>query len=343
MDNRVEHIDIAKGITIILVALFHSKLTVLFPETIQSMGLFRLPVFFFLSGIFFHVATDTKTAIWKKADSLLKPYFFTLFALLAISALLQDEHLLWQLKGLLYGNGETIRHKWLPMWFLTHLFVVYCFSYFLLKLTDIKNRHTFYKVGLIILLLIIGIQWIDLFWRIKIVLLTKEIELPGLPFSLDIVFISSAFFLMGTFMKKFIVDFKPNLLLLSASLILFFYIALFTNAYISLNMRSYPEPIFSTIAAICGIYFIIFISFYINKIPLVRNVFFTFGQASLFILMFHLFIGNTAYNYFIQYIPYKIDLESAIYAFLISITAPLLIKIIVSKIKVLSFFYCPVK
>jgi len=51
MNNRVEHIDIAKGISIILVALFHSKLKLFAPDIINSMGLFRLPLFFFLSGV----------------------------------------------------------------------------------------------------------------------------------------------------------------------------------------------------------------------------------------------------------------------------------------------------
>ena len=45
MADRVEHIDIAKGISIIFVALSPSKLNTFTPELMNSMGLFRLPFF----------------------------------------------------------------------------------------------------------------------------------------------------------------------------------------------------------------------------------------------------------------------------------------------------------
>jgi len=63
MSGRVKHIDIAKGISIFLVALAHSthifaplvssKLIFYYQAVISPMSLFRLPLFFFLSGYFF--------------------------------------------------------------------------------------------------------------------------------------------------------------------------------------------------------------------------------------------------------------------------------------------------
>jgi fucose 4-O-acetylase-like acetyltransferase len=62
MDGRVKHIDIAKGISIFLVAMAHgtpvfvplvsSKVIFYYQEVIGPISLFRLPLFFFLSGIF---------------------------------------------------------------------------------------------------------------------------------------------------------------------------------------------------------------------------------------------------------------------------------------------------
>ncbi|MEW8495846.1 MAG: acyltransferase family protein, partial [Candidatus Thiodiazotropha taylori] len=53
MGVRVKHVDIAKGISITLVAMFHTKLRIFVPDIVDPLSLFRLPLFFFLSGIFF--------------------------------------------------------------------------------------------------------------------------------------------------------------------------------------------------------------------------------------------------------------------------------------------------
>lgn len=52
--DRVKHIDIAKGISICLVAMFHSKMKFYFPDIIEPMALFRMPLFFSYQEYFFH-------------------------------------------------------------------------------------------------------------------------------------------------------------------------------------------------------------------------------------------------------------------------------------------------
>jgi len=343
MTNRIEHIDIAKGICIILVALYHSNLKLFAPEIMYSMGLFRLPLFFFLSGVFLNASTDVPTFLWKKSDALLKPYFFTLVIVLIVTSITEEGHIIEQLKRLLYGNGHTFRISWVPMWFLPHLFSVYCFAYFFLKITSVQEKHILYKVAVLIIFMVIGVKFIDLFWHVKIILWGKEVVLPGLPFSFDIVLVSSSFFIMGGFLRKNIINFKPTFFMLYMSVLFFIAIAILTDAYIHLYMRIYTNPLFATLGAICGIYFVISASFYINKITIIRNVFVTFGQASLFILIFHKYIGSNTYNYISEFSGSEFGLGCAILAFLISITVPILIGFIVSKNTILSFFYFPFK
>ncbi len=79
MKDRYLHIDIAKGISICLVAMFHSQLGNYYPSIIDPMGLFRMPLFFLLSGIFFSWNPEPHYFFTKKFDSLLKPYFVVLF------------------------------------------------------------------------------------------------------------------------------------------------------------------------------------------------------------------------------------------------------------------------
>lgn len=342
MTNRVTHIDIAKGISIIFVALFHSKLKLFIPDVVNSLSLIRVPLFFFLSGVFFSASADARTFLLKKSDALLKPYFVTLLAVLVITTIfLKEDHLALNFAMIFYGNSETIR--WDPMWFLTHLFAVFCFTYCIFRFTDIQEKNIPYKVAILVVLMIIGTQWIDAFWHVKINLLDNEVILPGLPFSVDIVFITSSFFIMGAFLRKMVINFNPNLYMLSISTLVYFAIVSLTDAHIDLNGRTYTNPLLATTGAICGIYFIIYTSFYINKTTILRNIFLTFGQASLFILIFHSFIDARSYTYFSESGTHDLDFWYAISAFIICIIAPVLIRFIVTKNVILSLIYLPLK
>src|SRR5215475_5458676 len=137
MSERVRMIDIAKGITIAGVAFQHSHLDNFLPGLNHSLGLFRMPLFFFLSGIFFNEAIHFGDLVLSKTDSLLKPYFVTLGAFLLVDIIL-GRQFIPGLEGILYGNGVTIRWvaPWAgPLYFLTHLWVLFIFSYLILSIT----------------------------------------------------------------------------------------------------------------------------------------------------------------------------------------------------------------
>ena len=53
-NNRIAYIDLAKGFCIVLVVLFHAKgvLNIHYASD-TFLGSFRLPLYFFLSGLFF--------------------------------------------------------------------------------------------------------------------------------------------------------------------------------------------------------------------------------------------------------------------------------------------------
>lgn len=340
MTNRVTYIDIAKGISIILVAVFHSSLKYYSPSFID-FSLIRMPIFFFISGIFFSISTNTYTFLWKKTEALLKPYFITLLALFIVSVLLEEKNLQWTLAGIFYGNGHTI--EWTPMWFLTHLFAIYVFTYIIFKLTNIQEKNNFYKTIFVIILIVIGTQNIDMFRYIQTTLSGKELIVMGLPFSLDLILVSSSFFIAGTFLKKTIIIFNPNIYAIIASVLILIVISIYTDASIDMNERIYKNPLFATIAAICGIYFVLSISYYLDKTIFLRKILLMFGQASLFILIFHAYIGFMAVKFVIWLGLKEPSLWLAMILFLISISVPLLIRTIVLKSKFLSYIYLPVK
>ena len=260
MSGRIRTIDIAKGLTIVGVAFQHSHLGNFSAGLNQALALFRMPLFFFLSGIFFNEAIALRDLMLSKTDSLLKPYFVTLGALLLIDIMLGREFIP-ELKGILYGNGETIRWVTLwagPLWFLTHLWVLFIFSYLIFSITKLQSKPCYHKVLLVFLLLITGTATVDKFWHFPMNINGRIIVIPGLPFSFDLVFISAAYFISGRFLREHIKSFRPKPLFVFLTLSLFILIAIFTSAKIELDGRIYHEPLASTIAAYLGIYLILY-------------------------------------------------------------------------------------
>ena len=80
MQNRIEFIDLAKGVCILLVVIVHCGL----PLTIPGCLNLRMPLYFILSGIFFKTYNGLCDFILKKTNKLLVPFlFFYLIAYIA--------------------------------------------------------------------------------------------------------------------------------------------------------------------------------------------------------------------------------------------------------------------
>jgi len=336
MQHRREHIDVAKGLSIILVALFHSKLTFLYPAIIEPMSLFRMPLFFFLSGVFFSYNTDIKTYVMRKADDLLKPYFCILFILFFVKALLGLEHADWGFIGIFYSTRDTI--SWTANWFLTHLFAVHLFVYCLFKYTNFSSYTANTKYALVFTTLVIGGFGVKLFWQINLF----DSVLPGLPFSIDLIFITSGFFIAGTILKRVVIAFKPNLFLLSLSCVGFILLAQYTSVGIRFYLRTYDNPILSTLAASFGIYIVLCISVYLLKINPIKRALSFCGRSSIFILIFHMFIGANVYAFLFTYTSHMLNLFTiCAIAFIASILGSLAVQYIIEREYLLSLMFKP--
>ena len=127
MSDRNHFIDVAKGFGILLVVLGHNPL-VLQPksELFNVIFSFHMLLFFFLSGVLFKPGKSFTCTFKEKFDALLKPYFVTLILHDTVKILGNNGDILPYLYRMLYGNGDSVR--WVPLWFLTHLFIVSLFS-----------------------------------------------------------------------------------------------------------------------------------------------------------------------------------------------------------------------
>lgn len=287
-------IDIARGIGIILVVLGHN------PAVLQDKGeLFRviysfhLPLFFFLSGVFLKDSAPVGPFVLSRADALLKPYFVVL-VLLGIAHMLAPRAFpvtattpLAYFSGVLYANASTV--AWTPLWFLPHLFVASLVSMAILRVTRALERRTAWLFLITGALLAAGIAWMDTFWQIDTTRLhfMGLDKLPGLPWSLDLAFISTTCMLAGFLLSKPVVAMRFSAAGLLVATLAFASLHGWFDETIDLNLRAYGDPLICTLQAALGIYLVLCASALLQRYAAFRRSLSYIGSASLFILLFH--------------------------------------------------------
>jgi fucose 4-O-acetylase-like acetyltransferase len=294
MNARVEHVDIAKGISITLVALHHSDLQPFVADATRPLGLVRMPLFFFLSGLFVAWAQPTGTFALKKADALLKPYLVVLLGLLAAHALAGRPGLATEAWGILWGNGYTI--AWTPLWFLPHLFLVGVACHGLYRVAALGRWPGWARVGLVLALLAVGMVAIDAFWYPPDTRPVLSFDAPGLPLSLDLLPTTAAFFLAGAFLRTQVLAFRPHAgpVLLAAAA--FAAVALGSAAQVNLHKRVVDLPGPAAVGAFSGIYLVLALSWALTRLPSARVLLCRLGAGSLYILIFHGWIGRRVFR-----------------------------------------------
>ena len=155
--NRIEWIDLAKGICIVLVVLHHvaSVLGISYPFDVQARG-FRMPLYFILSGLFFKQYEGFVGFLKRKTNKLLIPFLFFLVttSILPYWILILPQ---WAslhgyvLKSFLFKRVILFNE---PIWFLLCLFEVNLLFYLVQLAADaISSRYKTYIVLAVSLLL----------------------------------------------------------------------------------------------------------------------------------------------------------------------------------------------
>ncbi len=288
--KRFDHIDIAKGISIILVALHHSYLSELAAVISYRMSVFRMPLFFFMSGIFFSYAAGFKPFIVKRAEALLKPYFVIAIAVTLVVFLFEGEYR-YRLFRFLYTNGTIIERPWTPLWFLPHLFAVHLFSYIVNRYTPYRKLSIRYKWLVLFVMLVVGLFVVDFYSNPVISSLAGTyVHVWGLPFSIDILLVSSVYFLAGSLLREQVKTFEVHFYKLVTAIVGLLTILLFFEVSIDLVMRSVGSHVLALIGSVLGIYVVVGLSKLIEKTVWLKRILLAAGGASLVILIFHVFI-----------------------------------------------------
>lgn len=298
--NRVEWIDFAKGITILLTIVGH---TVMYNKAgSMARGIifsFHMPLFFILSMVTFKCSDNIDIFKYKTKNAarhLLMPALITYLLTVCIGLIRNPVSLdgnFWRgkLYTLIFASGveTTYYDQYVPLmgiqWFFFALFIGRTiFDYVHLNNNDVKDAN-----NLLVITVILGLLGIIVG------------QMAYLPFSLDIALAIMPFFYFGYKLKKVdILHASLKKMLIAFGVWVISLYILFPNTdnwtYLELATRRYPMFPLCYICAMAGTMFVSELSVFGCKVPILSRCMQFIGKNSLWMLCVHIMDG-----YFSQY------------------------------------------
>lgn len=274
--TRIEWVDIAKAIAIILMIVGHEVSSLHLHALIFS---FHMPLFFILSGY-----TSSHIDSWAKVTSKVKKYFIKVWLLAVVMiVLLGIENLIFNSsvhfnnmaqsveQGIFWGSNIPGLFSVGVMWF---LFVYFWSRTFFYLMQMIFKKQ--YVIGIILAILsTISMIWCQGFKH-------------WLPQSLDIVPIATLFMWMGFIFRNCIdkgisLKFLSLIALMLGSLWVF---CVFHAVYIELEIRHYPYYFVSIFEALGGTFLFCLISKWLASFTFLKKIS-IIGQHTLAVMCIH--------------------------------------------------------
>lgn len=252
----------------------------------ESVTMFHMPLYFFLSGMFFKTYGFFTTFLKNKVNKLLIPFLFfhCIFVLLVLVTPSSTDFkwsLFWEF--LLPGKNP---HN-VALWFLPCLFILNVIFYIVYIFSE-RMRHMIVIIGITSFLIglggyIMGVYHVHLPLKI-------ETAMTAMPFF-------AAGFLIRKYTTILTVKIRPLLLLLMAVLFLFYTYVVSGYAWYSAN--DYHVNAFSlNTGGLAGILFILSLSKMIGHFPLVSY----WGRYSIMILVTHLPVVFYTSRFILKYV-----------------------------------------
>ncbi|MCU1775801.1 MULTISPECIES: acyltransferase family protein [unclassified Pseudomonas] len=338
MKHRWIQMDIARGIGILVIVFAHSWFVATSPDLLYPiLASFILPVFFFLSGVLFKPEQPFVEMAVRKADGLLKPFFFTMLVYVIVRALLRGQPLLPDIGGVLYASVDTI--PWQAMWFLPHFWVAILFSWVMLRLIQRLKLSLWVTGVLIAAQLLLGVWLLPLFWQLPVTLGGHHWVLPGLPFSLDITLISSTYFIVGYLARDWLRTHSGSWLTCLVSVLLFAAVFIPTWDTMDLAQRRYDSWLWTSVLAVIGVYGCWALARVLMVSALLTRAMTYIGQSTLILLIFHGEIQHKTVD-----LLERLGLHSLLAAcvgLVVAVVVPLMIGEVIKRVAFLRFFYFP--
>ncbi len=279
--QRIQWLDVAKGIGIILVILSHCVPYGGF--TFKLIFSFHMPLFFFLSGYLFE-KSEMKTVLCTKVKRLLVPFIIYMALGLFFTILIPTWREELTVKGIIrdiYLMSPDVCNN-SSIWFLSCLFLVYIMFNGVCLMAE-KWNNNMISVVLIVFFGIIG-------FVMGIPSVMNILPANRLPFALDTAFTAIVFFAVGYVYKK--TCYNPQNLKLGLQLLILFGAILLLlgcvmfNGKVNIHSLTFKNPIIYYIGSFAGIMVIIMLSIVIEQhfAKKIINVLSYYGKNSLTIL-----------------------------------------------------------
>lgn len=241
--QRIGYIDIAKGIGILLVIWAHLECC----EYVRSaIYLFHMPLFFFISGMFYKDPSDAKVYIQKTLKKYVYPYVFFLLAFIPITLILN----LLQTKageGIEFFKMFSANTTNRPLWFLTVLCSINILYTILHK--HIRVRH-------MICLLLFALSYI---------VVCNQIIIP--PVLIRIGICIMFYWLGNMYSKQKKVRIEPQKKFITPLVLTYFTLTIFVTGTDIYQLRLNPNPLLFVFGAVVGIFMTLSISHFLDSFP----------------------------------------------------------------------------
>lgn len=229
MKKRVEYIDILRAIGIIYMVMGHIFTNQRFDHYIHA---FHMPLFYFVSGLFFKDSSkNTKDFIKKTTKALLLPYLFCSLFYFLIACIthygLKENIWVTFLQIITINNDGFVIAT--ALWFLTSMYFSRIFFFFIQKLCKKESLIAIFSISLMLL----GIYFEKLFSM-------------RLWLSIDTSFVGVGLMYLGYIIKKAGLLDKMIIknVVLCACLFILNYWMIFKTSYVNMRTSTYPNPIF---------------------------------------------------------------------------------------------------
>lgn len=283
--KRLAHVDIARGLAILLVVVGHGWLVLHDPtELYRVIYSFHIPLFLLLSGVFFDAALPFWRMVRTRADALLKPYFVTLLAVAILQSWMDGNTaaLPESIPAIFYGNARL--PVWMPLWFLPHLFLLSVAAWLILGILQVKKWRPLFQAALLLGGLAVGVLTLRWAWPLAL----PGTSLRGLPFSADLLPVTAFYFLLGYLLRAQIKGpLSQPPVWTALALAVFLGLHLTRNDSLDLNLRRYDGLVVSTLQALTGSYLVLAFSRALAGFQVPARLLGYLGRNSLLILIFH--------------------------------------------------------
>lgn len=256
-DRRLQWLDVAKGITILLMVLGHTSIPMVISNFIFA---FHMPLFFFASGYCTNWEKDNyRVFLLKKLKSLGIPFVIYSIAVIIIAKYIGNQDIVW--RGILVKGWEGY-----ALWFVPVLF----FSFVIAK-SIMRLYVKWLRYAICVLLILSGV-----FLRYRHVYL---------PWTLATVPYASCLVLVGSSLRKFQVYFdKPRWWILGIGLLITIVISQHWRMDMAWNCIT--PVILLSLGAVAGTAMMFSFSSFLTKMPLIAKILQTIGKETFVVMAF---------------------------------------------------------